>query len=362
MSDHQVRTSAATGDDLEATWSSLVPSPETREFLGTVRPQLATVFPLPKLRALLDGAEPDLAGWSILVDSGYTSIGLPEELGGFGTVVDLVALLEEAGRGLLPVPLLATTASAQTLLAAGSTDDALAALPASLVVARGKEAWLSVFDGRLIEQLTVVRADRTGVTVTRLALAGSPHGTGKDPVDPSRALGAVDTNRAEELEQLHLAGTTVDHVVAVARCCVAADLLGVAQLALDGAIAHVLVREQFGRPIGSFQAVKHMLVDVDVAIERARSLTLGAASACAGEPLGDTARRLAMLAKASAAEAATHAAAVHVQLLGAMGLTFEADAPLVVRRAQQTARFLGIAPDLYARAASDFVAEGPARV
>src|SRR5690606_15487652 len=115
------------------------------------------------------------------------------------------------------------------------------------------------------------------------------------------------------------------HALAAARACVAADLVGTAERALQGSIAHALTREQFGRAIGSFQGIKHQLADVHVLIERARSLTVGAAVAVAASAHSNESARLSLLAKASAADAAARAVAVHTQLLGAMGLTFEAD-------------------------------------
>jgi alkylation response protein AidB-like acyl-CoA dehydrogenase len=126
----------------------------------------------------------------------------------------------------------------------------------------------------------------------------------------------------------------------------------VAAESLDRTIVHVLARHQFGRPIGSFQGVKFMLADTYVALERARSLTFGAAAAIGQDPFGEDATHLSMLAKASSAEIAVKAAGLRVQLMGAMGLTREADAHLFVRRAQQTSRYLGTSGDLYARVGS----------
>jgi alkylation response protein AidB-like acyl-CoA dehydrogenase len=344
------------GGDPDSDWSALVPADEIREFLSSARPQLASLFPFSGLRALLDGGTPSLAEWSQLVESGYTVIGLPEAVGGFGSAVDLAAVLEEAGRALLPVPLLATAASMQTLLVAGLSADGT--VPMSLVIAPPGAVGLEVFDGRLVEELVLVREEGSGVSISRVALGPAPRGEGVDPVDPSRAQVSVAFDEADVLETALVPGVTIDQVLAAARTCVAADLLGVAASALDGAIAHALVREQFGRPIGSLQGVKHLLANAFVAIERARSLTVGAAAAVASDPLGSSSSQLSLLAKSAASEAATRATALQVQLFGAMGLTFESDAPLALRRAQQTVRYLGTASELSARAAAGFLADG----
>lgn len=344
-----VRESAPAEPGLDAgraSWSSLVPSEEFREFAATAREQLAALFPPDAIRAIhRDG--PDSTHWDELVAQGYTAFGLPEELGGFGTATELAALLEEAGRALVPLPLMTTAAAAQTLLAAGLAHDDLTGTPTSLAITPATPAsgeTMPVFDGSLVAEVVTVAPDGE---VARFAVDGARRIEDR-PIDPSRAtavltlgdrLGAVPAGRA-------------DDVLAGARVCVAADLVGVGALSLQASIDHALVREQFGRLIGSFQAIKHLLADTHVALERARSLVAGAAAAIAdGAP---DARRLSLLAKAGAAEAALRATNVRTQVLGAMGLTFESDNHLAVRRAQQTAPFLGSASELSARAATEW--------
>ncbi|MFT4028799.1 MAG: acyl-CoA dehydrogenase [Protaetiibacter sp.] len=347
MTDSTVEASTpASPSAEEAAWSSLVPSEEIREFAATAREQFATLFPSSVLHAMHhDGPRAD--AWDGVVEQGYTSIGLPEEFGGLGTVADLVAVLEEAGRALVPLPLTVSAAAAQTLLAAGLGHGDLASTRTGLVPrasAAAPGSTVSVFDGALVDEIVTVSPDGE---VSRFAVVAERRVEDR-AIDPTRATAEVTLG-----ERLASAppGAPVDDLLAAARVCVAADLVGVGALSLQAGIEHALVREQFGRLIGSFQSIKHLIADTHVGLERARSLVAGAAAAVAdGSP---NARRLSLLAKAGSAEAALRATNLRTQLLGAMGLTFESDNHLAVRRAQQTAPFLGGAADLYVRAASD---------
>lgn len=347
--------------DPETDWRGLAPSADTRQLAAAARAHLAAVFPPAGLRALQDsGAAPADDLWPVVVEYGYSAVGLPASAGGLGTMSDLVAVLMEAGRALVPVPLMSTASAAQTLLAAGEEADGLAELPRSLAVAGDGAPDALVLDGDRAAEVVVLSAVEDGVRVRRYRIEPGPVDD-HDPIDASRPLVRVPLPASGLVGDRVVAGVPLAGLLAPARVCVAGDLLGVAQLALRGAVDHVLVREQFGRPIGSFQAVKHLLADAYVELERATSLTVGAAArlATGGDPGGGT--RLSLLAKAAASEAALHATGLHVQLLGAMGLTFESDAPLALRRAQQTSRHLGVAADLYAAAAAHRLAEGASR-
>lgn len=327
-------------------WDALVPSEEIREFAATAREQFASLFPSGALHEIQrTGTRADT--WNDIVEQGYTSIALPEELGGLGTLTDLVTILEEAGRALLPLPLTTSAAAVQTLLRAGLGHEELAStrtglVPTAVMVNPGQT--VTVYDGALVDEIVTVASD--GV-VARFAV-DSDRRVDPGAVDPSRASAAVTVGK--RLAIAEVSGNDADDLLPAARVCIAADLVGVGALSLQSAIEHALVREQFGRRIGSFQAIKHMLADTHVALERARSLVAGAAAAVS-EGSSD-ARRLSLLAKAGASEAALRATNVRTQLLGAMGLTFESDNHLAVRRVQQTAPFLGGSSDLYVRAAT----------
>jgi alkylation response protein AidB-like acyl-CoA dehydrogenase len=132
--------------------------------------------------------------------------------------------------------------------------------------------------------------------------------------------------------------------------------VGVTSRLLDLAVAHAASREQFGKPIGSFQGLKHRLADSYVGLERARSLTYAAAMAV-DDPAAEVGStwRAALLAKAAASEAAVEAARAAVQVHGAMGMTREHDVHLFLRRAWQSAALLGESRALYADAASSLL-------
>jgi alkylation response protein AidB-like acyl-CoA dehydrogenase len=338
-------TSTVTDDIID--WEAYVPREETQAIAEAARDHFASLFSPDDIRGILDGGErPDL--WDPLVEHGYTLIGLPEELDGLGTFVDLAALLEEAGRALLPAPLLTHAMAAQVLLTTGQLDETTAA--SRLAFARVSGGVLHVFDGADADMAVAVDRADDGCIIRLFTLDGA----GREvlpAVDPSRpfarlAFDAVSTEARFEAGHL-------DGVLAAPRTCVAADLVGVAAHALDGAIAHALSREQFGRPIASFQAVKHQLADAYVTIERARSLTFGSAVAVGTARRSAEAARLSRLAKAAAADAAAQSVALQTQLLGAMGLTFESDGPLAVRRARHTIPLLGNPGELYAAVAAE---------
>jgi len=341
--------------DAEIDWSAFVPAETTREFAETARAHFASLDAPALVRRLIDSGEP--AGlWPRIAEHGYPAIGVPEALDGVGTLTDLCAVLEEAGRVLLPAPLLATAAAQQTLLAAGALEGDELGMPMALAEPTRDDRMIA-FDAQEAERIVAVATHGEGAVVRILPVTDA--GTAADDaeahaVDPSRAQRRIDPSTASHDTTVD---ASVDTVLSGARICVAADLLGTAAGALDASLDHVRQRQQFGRPIGSFQAVKHALADAYVQIERARSLTLGAAVEADRERLSGRTRRLSMLAKAAASDAALRVTALQVQLLGAMGLTWESDAGLAVRRARHTVPFLGTASDLYARVAREAAEE-----
>lgn len=340
-------TSTMTSSDID--WDAFVPRDETRAIAEAARDHFDSLFTPDDIRRTLDGhPRPDL--WNALAEHGYALIGLPDEFDGLGTFADLAALLEEAGRALLPAPLLTHAMAAQTLLAAGLLDGGTAA--SALAFARVNGDALHVFDGQDADVAVAVDSAGAGdASDVQVFVLGGTARTALPAVDPSRPfvrvpLGAIDATS-------HRVPQDPETLLAAARTCVAADLVGVAARAHEGAIEHGRGRAQFGRPIAGFQGVKHQLADAYVLIERARSLVLGSAVAIAGEDHSGAASRLSRLAKAAAGDAAARCVALQTQLLGAMGLTFESDGPLAVRRARHTIPLLGNPAELYAAVAAD---------
>lgn len=336
-------------------WRDLVLTEERRELVETVRRHLAGSFPLEAVRECYDRRSQPEGAWTEVSRADYTSIGLPESAGGLGTLVDTAALLESAGQMLVPAPLLSTVLSLQTLSLVDGVLPLEVARPAALGVVGGAGGpgrpaigRLAVLDGVLAERLTVVVPREQCVTVVQFDTASLGPAEAHRHVDPSRPVAVFDVGEVAPLSHAD-DPRPLDAVLAPARTAIAADLTGTATGALDRAVRHALDREQFGKKIGAFQGVKHRLADVYVAVERARSLTRAAAVALAGAS-ERSGTELSLLAKAAASEAAVDASRALVQVLGAMGMTFESDAHLFFRRAQQTAPFLGSAAICYRRA------------
>jgi alkylation response protein AidB-like acyl-CoA dehydrogenase len=153
-------------------------------------------------------------------------------------------------------------------------------------------------------------------------------------IDVTRRL-----HRVEPREQEALAGEALEGALDRVEVAIAAELVGVAQRALDLAVEHALTRQQFGRPIGAYQAVSHRCADMLLEVESARSAVLFAAWTAdhddANLPLA------ASVAKVAAAQGAWQVAASSLQVHGGIGFTWEHDCHLLLRRAAATARLLG---------------------
>ncbi|MFC6148800.1 acyl-CoA dehydrogenase family protein [Mumia xiangluensis] len=334
-------------------WRDLVDSDERAEFAASVRAHLGARFGPDAARACFDAAQPAEA-WREIAAADYPVIGLPEAMGGAGSIVDAVAMVEAAGPALVPLPLVSTVTAWQTVAHAGRPSEGRAyevssERRAALAVVDGTDE-LVVLDGALADEVVLVDVRGAAVRVSVADVSDAVTAVHRH-VDPGRPTAVLDRTRLSETV-LADGRTDVDAVLAPARTVLAADLTGVGATALDRAVRHALEREQFGKRIGAFQGIKHRLADVYVAVERARSLTRAAAVALASDGTSDlSAAELALLAKAAATDAAVDSTRAYVQVLGAMGMTFEADAHLYFRRAQQTAPFLGSAADCYRAAA-----------
>lgn len=336
-------------------WNDLVLDDDRREFAETIERHLSDRFPLERMRTALDAEDDPLDGWSDVVENGYSVVGLPEQHDGIGGLLDATVVAEAAGRSLLTLPLVSTMAAAHVAVAAGLAPTTVE--PATLArttgrIERGRveaEGVLAL-DARHAHRITLIGdgPDGAWVAVVDPAATGVQRRARHVHIDPSRPLDVLDL---ADVEPLSLAeAPDADSVLAPAHVLRAADLTGQAAGALATAVDHVLGRQQFGRPLGAFQAVKHALADGYVLVERARSLTRAAAIAHDDGTGGlDPARTLPLLADAAASEAALRVAELAVQLHGAMGLTFEADPQLYLRRARQTAGALEEIPCLYRR-------------
>lgn len=294
---------------------------EQRDFAASIDAALAAV-PIPggvpaAVRAWAAGdLAPGRQIWSRLADLGITALAVPEECGGIGAhPVDLVVALERLGHWCVPGPVTESLAVAPILLASQDRCAALATGELMATVAVAPEVPRAV-DAHAASLVLVARDGR---------VSAASVGEGRECVDPSRRLFDVlasgqpwpaDVQRAYEFGAL----------------ATAAQLIGAGQALLDMAVDYAKQRAQFGRVIGSYQAIKHQLADVHIAIELARPLVFGAALALAsGSP--ETARDVSA-AKAAASDAALLAARSALQVHGAIGYTAECDLSLWLLRVQ----------------------------
>jgi alkylation response protein AidB-like acyl-CoA dehydrogenase len=299
--------------------------------------------------------------WKTVVDLGWTEIAAPATAGDrcFGHV-DLAVVLEECGAAIAPIPLLSSVGLAAGALSAAdpALDDVLGAISGGVVAAlavhppgcRLPGVPMTLQRGRLRGRaIAVPGLPRAELLV---ALAGSADGTVVavarigDGVamrlahctDPTQPVADVEIDTAP----VATAPVDVESALATPLVAAAADLVGVAAAALAHSVEHAKSRQQFGKPIGAFQGVKHALADNYVALERARSLTY-AAAARLDDPATTPAAgwTAAALAKAAAAEAAVGCSRTAAQVHGALAQTWEHDIHLYLRHAWQGASTLG---------------------
>lgn len=312
-----------------------------------------------------DGFDP--AVWRVTAEQlGLTGLAVPEEYGGAGGgPAELGVVLEETGRVLLPSPFFATVALAgQALTEAGPvaarwlSGIADGSLTATLAVAEEAGSWrpddviatvaggklsgtkMFVIDGDSAALLLVIARDEAGLGVFVVEGATSQvTRTRLDTLDPTRRLGRIDFDGAPSVRVGPPGEAYVRRVLDLAVVALAAEQVGGAQACLDAAVEYAKVRVQFGRPIGTFQAIKHKCAEMLLRVESARSAVRHAAAVAAEEP-GEL-PVAAALAAAYCAETYTHAAKENIQIHGGLGCTWEHDAHLHLRRAKSSEHLFG---------------------
>lgn len=285
------------------------------------------------LWATESGRSPDF--WKKLAEVGLPGLLAPEGHGGMGMdEIDAVLLFEECGRAALPEPVVATAAVGAPLLAELG-DDALAArwLPrvaaGEALLAAGHPANAFVADAHVADLLLLPdeAGDLHAVPRSEVQLTAQPAN------DPSQRLFEVrfDAAPARCVARGERAAALLAGALERGALASAAQLVGVTERLVELAVDYASQRKQFGRPIGSFQAVKHHLANVKVKLEYARPLVYRAAHSVARR---DPRRALHVsMAKAEAGEAAAFAARTALQVHGAIGYTFEQDLHIWMRRA-----------------------------
>ncbi|MFF0742591.1 acyl-CoA dehydrogenase [Streptomyces sp. NPDC004111] len=327
---------------------------EHRELAEAVRGWVGRVASPQDVRKILDGQGGEDGGggrppyWEGAAGMGLLDVHLPE---GGGTLLDLAVILEETGRAALPGPFLPSVLAADLLVRGGRPALAADRPVASVATGPGTLTAVLAGDGYLLDgtappvlgaspgaDLVLLAAEAAHGTVWLAVDAGDLEIRTHASADPTRPTAEV-TARSTLVPAGRALTLTTALVTDLAAVLYAADACGTAGWALDTATAHAKVREQFGRPIGQFQAVKHLCADMLVRVEQARALVWDAANAVDEAP--DVRGLTAALAAATALDAAFSCAKDCIQILGGIGFTWEHDAHLYLRRALVARQLLG---------------------
>jgi len=329
-----------------------------QELASTVRGVLTAHKALQAARALLESSEePRPSYWGEMADLGWLGIHLPEEYGGSGAgLLELVVVLDELGRQVAPGPFLPTVLASAVIEQCGTADQKKRLLPGladgTRTAALGLgTADLALADGTLEGSAGTVlggsAADlillRVGddVVIVPAGAAGLTLQRGSD-LDPTRrSVEATATGVSVDPDDV-LPGAAV-RAVALARTLGAAEAVGVSSACVDLAVEYAKQRVQFGRTIGTFQAIKHHCADMLVAAELATAVVWDAARAAQNG--GDEFSLVAAMAATLAFAPAVHNAQMNIQVHGGIGFTWEHDAHLYVRRALVLNAVLGTPRD-----------------
>jgi alkylation response protein AidB-like acyl-CoA dehydrogenase len=311
---------------------------DQRSIQRTARDFLANSYPPAEVRRLAYETERGFEdeGWAAMCELGWPALLVPEEHGGLGLgVVELAVVQEELGAALAPSPFLSTVAAAAVIADAGNDEQRERWLPA-LAAGEARGAVATVLDD--VGWTAVPDAEGADVIVVReddaWSLAAETSAEPVEALDATRRLWRV---RAEgELELLAGEGQRAFDVVAVA---LAAESVGVARRAMDMAVEYAKEREQFGRPIGAYQAVSHACAQMLLEVEGARSTVLYGAWALDHEP--ESGPLAASMAKAYASDAGWRVPAASLQVHGGIGFTWEHDLHLWLKRGKANAYLWG---------------------
>ncbi|MFI0372418.1 acyl-CoA dehydrogenase family protein [Actinomadura sp. 1N219] len=347
----------------------LVVTEEQRELRDALRRFFADLSPSGEVRRLMrTAAGYDPGMWTRMAEQlGLQGLAIPEEHGGAGFGMrELAVVFEEMGRAAVCSPFLAAITAAAALRAGDGGHDLLPGIAdgstiATLAVAEEDGRWdlgavrtvfedgvlrgtkSFVLDGHVAHVILVAAGDGDGVGL--YAVAGDADGVVREllpTLDQTRKLARVGF---DGVPARRVGGAeAVERALDVAAVALAAEQLGGAQKTLDMTVEYAKVRRQFGRPIGSFQAVKHRCADMFVLVESARSAVLNAAAVADESP--DELPAAAALAKAYCSDAFFHTAGEAIQLHGGIGFTWEHDAHLYFKRAQGSRQLFG-APGLH---------------
>jgi alkylation response protein AidB-like acyl-CoA dehydrogenase len=295
------------------------------------------------VRSLLDKrADPrvddyDETLWKTLCEQiGVAALGIPEEYDGAGfSLFESLIVLEEVGRSLAPSPLLSSLVTAEALLAGADEDAKRRLLPR---IAAGEPAAFVTGPGPVLD------GDRA-----RVLIASTDDGLVEVDPDSTTRTWAESMDQTLRFAHVDLSGASMTPIGDAAAARARADLVGavgvtslqagLAARALDMTVSYSKERVQFGRPIGSFQALKHRMADMLVLLEMSRSASWAASYAVSRST--DNAAELTHIAKSYCSEALMQIAAETIQLHGGIAITWEHDAHLVFKRAHALGQLYG---------------------
>ena len=351
-------------------------SEEQEELRRSVRRFLEDKSPVTEVRRLMETTEGfDKAVWEQMANQlGLQSLGIPEEYGGAGFgYVELTVIFEEMGAALLCAPYFSTVAlAANAILASGDESAKKDLLPgvasgetiATLALTEDSGRWdtdgitlaatgkgedwkldghkMFVVDGHNAN--LVIVAARTGKGVSLFAVEGGAAGMAATPLatmDQTRKQARIEfsSTPARLVGDEGAAAPVLSRTLDLAAVALAAEQVGGAQRCLDMSVEYAKTRIQFGRPIGSFQAIKHKCADMLLEVESAKSAAYYAGWAAAED--SEELPVVASLAKSYCSEAYFHAAAENIQIHGGIGFTWEHDAHLYFKRAKSSELMLG---------------------
>jgi alkylation response protein AidB-like acyl-CoA dehydrogenase len=360
-------------------------SEEQEELRRTVRQFLEAKSPSSEVRRLMESTEGyDPAVWNQMgAEMGLQGLHIPEEFGGQGfSFVELAIVLEEMGRVLLCGPFFSTVVlAANAILNAGGDAEKKALLPgiasgetkATLAFTEPNGKWdaagitmeatqsaatksgdwiltgekMFVIDGHVADLIVVVArlAGTTGTDgISFFTVAGDAAGLTRTPLatmDQTRKQARLEFSgvKATPLGEPGQGWAALSKTLDQAAVALANEGVGGAQFVLDQSVEYAKVRVQFGRPIGSFQAIKHKCADMLLEVESGKSAAYYAAWAAAED--NEELPVVAALAKAYVSDAYFHCAAENIQIHGGIGFTWEHDAHLYFKRAKSSEIFLG---------------------
>jgi alkylation response protein AidB-like acyl-CoA dehydrogenase len=332
---------------------------DQREFGAAVRGYLAERFDLEAVRAVVEARDDEDGGgdghpaslWKAAGEQGWLAVLVPEEHDGLGLgLVEAQVIARALGAGVAPGPWRGTVLAAEAIRLAGSDEQRATWLPrlasgeavGALALHASAPGTLPGVEYGGVADVVVARgggADARSADAPRggLVLAEPSGTTPQGSYDRTVRLAAVEAGAGEALPGAK--ADVVADLAARATVLVAADLVGIAREALSRTVAYDREREQFGVPVGSFQAIKHALADLHVGVTMAEHAALYAAHAVdAGLDGADLA---VAVAKAKASDAAVQATAAMIQYHGGIGYTWEHEAHFYYKRAKRLAGQFG---------------------